>query len=91
MDRFSLTYKEWRDDAIADPEAYGLEDGDVRQMIAERDEENESEPCERCLGQGYDLDQSNPTEEQVMNGDPRPCYDCNGCGRIYHPWSRYEA
>jgi len=34
---FRLTYEEWRDDAIANPDSYGLTPAEVEHLIKERD------------------------------------------------------
>lgn len=44
---------------------------------------NDEEVCQRCGGDGYDPDQSNPTYEQLVNNDPRTCQDCDGHGKIF--------
>jgi hypothetical protein len=39
--RYCLTYEEWRDDAIADPEAYGLTEEQRLFYVEQRDNEKE--------------------------------------------------
>lgn len=50
----------------------------------------ENNICHRCNGSGTDPDQSNPTDLQLMYGDPIVCRHCDGSGLEVQEYSDWD-